>query len=156
MSPRAAVAAAIVALALLAAPVALAAFARDGRYSGRTTQTYGGKRGVVKFSVGHSGNRMARISVQLLYRCPKLGRFPTTLRVRGTFVGKGRGTFAQTGSFRTAGPFGRAARVEVKLYGRFVTPAYAYGEVQAVMAVLRGDNVVDRCASALSFRAKRR
>lgn len=135
---------------------AIAGFARDGRYTGRTKQTYGGKRGIIAFSVGHSGNRMAKIRMNLLYRCPKLGRYPTTLAIRGTFVGKQKGTFSQNGSFRTRGPFGRQARVQIRFAGRFAGRTYARGAVDALMSVLRGGKVVDRCAVQTNFYARRR
>lgn len=149
---------AAVATSLLALPAtdALAKHARDGRFSGRTDQRFHGKRGKVVFTVGHHGQILKDLEINLLYDCPKYGQWPSQMVIRRTKIQYHSGIFLRTGNFKGKAYGGHRANIQIRMAGRFTRSVTARGQIRALMSVITPRGVRETCAAVANFYGARR
>jgi hypothetical protein len=140
----------------LLASEAQAKHARDGRFSGRTDQRFHGKRGKVVFSVGHHGQVLKNLEINLLYDCPKYGQWPSKMVIRTTKIQYHSGIFLRTGSFTGRAYGGHKAKIQIRMAGRFTRSVTARGQLRALMSVVTKRGVRETCAAVANFYGARR
>jgi hypothetical protein len=143
-------------LTALPATDALAKHARDGRFSGRTDQRFHGKRGKVVFTVGHHGQILKDLEINLLYDCPKYGQWPSKMVIRSTKIQYHSGIFLRTGNFQGRAYNGHKAKIQIRMAGRFTRSVTARGQIRALMSVITPRGVRETCAAVANFYGARR
>ena len=150
--------AAVLAAGVTALPAteALAKHARDGRFSGRTDQRFHGKRGKVVFTVGHHGQIIRNLEINLLYDCPKYGQWPSKMVIRTTKIQYHSGIFLRTGNFKGHAYGGHRAKIAIRMAGRFTRSVTVRGQLRALMSVVTPHGVRETCAAVANFYGARR
>jgi len=142
--------------AALPATDALAKHARDGRFSGRTDQRFHGKRGRAVFTVGHHGQILKDLKIDLLYDCPKYGQWPSKIVISRTKIQYHSGIFLRTGNFTGRAYGGHKAKIEIRMAGRFTRTVTARAQLRALMSVITPHGVRETCAAVANFYGARR